>query len=299
MAEDTWSSMPHARDCRANTPKMTICGMTNGGCGYRPSSKDANASLTGCHRSKWMSRVISSRLTGECFVYRYHTSIIRIKSWDHEWAEYRLTFLRQYRNGQLLSTVDSEHIGAFSEAVSECRRDHVVGDFILCGGPARNRWFAKTVFDEIQKSQPGMACAAEGLWVSGWCDKLDDWANDLFSKGGNCGGWGTDLRSTPCDWGQPGKWGYRTHLFGDAFSVRCASRGGPSGRGRRATDRQGDMLFLSASVRLKRCWYLTAPTCRARKPRWTHQDNLPGSKRSTKPYRFTQGIEHNGALWSR
>lgn len=40
---------------------------------------------------------------------------------------------------------------------------HAVGDFILCGGPARNHWFAKTIFDQIQESQPGMTCAAEVL----------------------------------------------------------------------------------------------------------------------------------------
>ncbi|KAJ5144426.1 hypothetical protein N7526_001934 [Penicillium atrosanguineum] len=33
--------------------------------------------------------------------------------------------------------------------------------FFLCGGPARNRWFAKCIFDEIQKREPGMTCASE------------------------------------------------------------------------------------------------------------------------------------------
>lgn len=38
---------------------------------------------------------------------------------------------------------------------------HVPDVFFLCGGPARNKWFAKSIFDEIQQQKPEMTCAAE------------------------------------------------------------------------------------------------------------------------------------------
>ena len=38
---------------------------------------------------------------------------------------------------------------------------HAPGNFLLCGGLARNQWFARTCFNEIQKLEPGMICSAE------------------------------------------------------------------------------------------------------------------------------------------
>ncbi|KAJ5465248.1 uncharacterized protein N7458_000934 [Penicillium daleae] len=38
---------------------------------------------------------------------------------------------------------------------------HAADFFFLCGGPARNKWFAKSIFDEIQKREPNIMCAAE------------------------------------------------------------------------------------------------------------------------------------------
>ncbi|KAJ6116180.1 hypothetical protein N7523_005554 [Penicillium sp. IBT 18751x] len=114
-------------------------------------------------------------------------------------------------------------------------RGYVPELFFLCGGPARNRWFAKCIFDEIQKREPGMTCASEthvGTVAQGALSFAENpfletsvagedvgmtFLMDLSHSGDE---WSEDRVKEAIGWGQPAGEGSRVVLIKEVYRDR-------------------------------------------------------------------------------